>query len=232
MVKANLSVPDYYEALRLPFGATTEAVRTSFRRLAKFLHPDIPKTGSEIEFIRIFSAYQVLSSEKRSSYDELYLKLRSFKEALQQTSQDSAVYLPMDRVEYPTNISTLARKGLMRKGLRTKDRRKFTGIHYDILLQIRPEELGKKVVALIPQTVRVVCGECLGRDPHCSACGGAGTYKSSRNLKVEFSAASLQNGRMFSFDLSKFRPDSFTHFKKKILKVKILVQRKTKSVAA
>lgn len=232
MVKSHLSVPDYYEALRLPFGATAEAVRTSFRRLAKFLHPDIPGTGSELEFIRIFSAYQVLSSDKRKSYDDLYQKLNSFKEALHQSPKEKAVYLTIDRVEYPTNISSLARKGLMKKGLRTKDRRKFTGINYDVLLQIRPEELGKKVVALIPQTVRVVCGDCLGSDLHCSACGGAGTYKSSRNLKVEFSPVSLQNGRMFSFDLSKFRPDSFTHFKKKILKVKILVQRKTKPVAA
>ncbi|BDA77407.1 molecular chaperone DnaJ [Leptospira kobayashii] len=224
--KNNPPFPDYYETLELPYGATAEAIRTNFRRLAKFFHPDVPFTGSEETFIKIFTAYQTLSSQARTKYDEIYKKYQAARFLQKQVSLSAPIVLPPSRVTFSTGILDLAKRGLMRKGFRTKDRRKVTGINYDIIVHIKEKEAIRRVIALIPLTVRVVCRDCMGGDPHCSSCDGAGSYKSSRNLKVEFPPSTLQNNRLFEFDLSKFRPDSFTHFKKKLLRVKLHIERK------
>ncbi|TGN17361.1 J domain-containing protein [Leptospira idonii] len=217
---------DYYEALELPYGATAEAIKSNFRKLAKIFHPDNTETGSEESFLKILSAYQVLSTGKRSVYDEIYKKIQAARFLKEQVSLSSPIILPPSRVSFSTGILDLAKRGLMRKGFRTKDRRKVTGINYDIIIRIKERETFRRIIATIPLTVRIVCRDCMGGNPHCPACNGAGSYKSSRNLKVEFPPSTLQNNRLFEFDLSKFRPDSFTHFKKKLLKVKLQIEKK------
>lgn len=216
-------VPDYYQALQLPFGASAEAIKQSFRRLAKTHHPDIPETGSKLEFQKILSAYQVLSSSKREGYDELYRKLHARARLNQHAMSNPMVELANDRIQFPTTIYELARRGLMRKGFRTRDRRRFTGIHYDLVIHILPEELSRRVLVSVPLTVRSICQICYGSDLNCPSCNGSGSHKSSRKIKIEFTPGSMQNGRIFELDLSRFRPDPWTHFKKKTLIVKLQV---------
>jgi molecular chaperone DnaJ len=222
--------PDYYEVLELPFGATAEEIRTSFRRIAKIIHPDVPITGSEPRFIQVFTAYKLLSSTKRSLYDESFKKFRAAEFIKQAIYKSAPIVLPPSRISFSTGILELAKKGLMRKGFRTKDRRKVTGINYDIIVNIKEKEIMRRVIATIPLTARIVCQDCMGSDLHCPACDGAGSYKSSRNLKVEFPPSTIQDHRIYEFDLSKFRPDSYTHFKKKSLRVMIHIS-KNSSVA-
>jgi len=226
-MKRNLPpFPDYYEALELPFGATAEAIRSSFRRIAKIFHPDVPGTGSESKFIQIYTAYRVLSSVKRKDYDDSFKKIRAAEFIRAEINRSSPIVLPPSRISFSTGILELAKKGLMRKGFRTKDRRKVTGINYDIIVTIKEREAFRRVIATIPLTVRIVCQVCMGGDLHCPACDGAGSYKSSRNLKVEFPPNTIQDQRIFEFDLSKFRPDVYTHFKKKSLRVMIQISKK------
>jgi hypothetical protein len=60
----------YYATLGVDPDATSAAIHAAYRRKAKILHPDMPKTGNAGAFIRIKEAYEVLSNPlKRSEYD-------------------------------------------------------------------------------------------------------------------------------------------------------------------
>ncbi|MDR2338079.1 MAG: DnaJ domain-containing protein [Deltaproteobacteria bacterium] len=63
---------DYYKILGISNTATTEEIRSAFRKLAKQYHPDINKTkNAEERFKLINEAYEVLSNpDRRSRYDQ------------------------------------------------------------------------------------------------------------------------------------------------------------------
>ena len=65
------SSKDYYETLGIDKSASTQDVKSAFRKLAKKYHPDNKETGDEAKFKEISEAYQVLSDEhKRKTYDQ------------------------------------------------------------------------------------------------------------------------------------------------------------------
>lgn len=200
---------DCYKILSVPFGASTEQVKKRFRELAKKFHPDNQITGEEAFFKKVLHAYNMLTvKESREKYDLIYL-------------HKFHLVIPAARVIFPGSITHLARKGLLRKGLRNKDREKYTGINYDFCLLLKKEEIGKRITANIPLTVRILCPVCFGSDVYCGSCGGKGNYKGFRFLKLFFESEMIQHNRIYEFELSRFRPDRFVHFKKKTLKIKI-----------
>jgi len=81
MIRANhpeATVPvefkDYYDVLGVPRNASGEAIKKSFRKLARQHHPDVAKDkkGAEEKFKELNEANEVLSDpEKRQKYDEL-----------------------------------------------------------------------------------------------------------------------------------------------------------------
>ena len=67
------SLPNYYSVLGLSPNATSEEIKTSYRKLAKEWHPDRKKMNSEKKMAEINQAYETLSDEKlRKEYDKFY----------------------------------------------------------------------------------------------------------------------------------------------------------------
>ena len=206
-------IPDFYKLLNLPFGSTNDLIKKNFRDLAKTYHPDNRDTGSSEKFLLIHNAYTILSSNQREKYDIIYKKIYQ--------KNKNTFLLPQNRIIYTTSMSKLAKMGLMKSGLRRKDRLRFTGVFHDLDILVKESEKKFKVIVKLPLIVRILCPDCMGSRIFCDVCGGIGTYKSTRNLQVTFEPHLLENGRIYELELSRFRPDKFIHFKKKYLRVRI-----------
>ncbi|KAL1215570.1 Chaperone protein dnaJ 11 [Cardamine amara subsp. amara] len=70
-----------YEILEVPLGATSQDIKSAYRRLARICHPDVAgsdrknSSSSADEFMKIHAAYCTLSDpEKRSVYDRRMLR--------------------------------------------------------------------------------------------------------------------------------------------------------------
>jgi DnaJ-class molecular chaperone len=61
---------DPYAILGVPRNASDDDVRRAFRRLAKELHPDLNRSGTDERFKKVSSAYEILGDpEKRRAFD-------------------------------------------------------------------------------------------------------------------------------------------------------------------
>ncbi|PJZ68090.1 molecular chaperone DnaJ [Leptospira perolatii] len=215
----NRNFVDHYRILGIPPGAELELIKARFRKLAKVFHPDNPGTGSSEIFLKIIRSYQVLiQPEERKRFDHEFFE---FQKASQASPSKNYFKIPASRIVFSTQAVEFAKRGLLKAGLRNRDRRKYSGIFHDIRIRVTEQELAGRIRAEIPLVVRVLCPNCRGSDLYCDSCGGKGTYKSFRYLRFGAEPGTLVPGKIYTIDLSGFRPDPFTHFKKQSLKVKI-----------
>ena len=209
---------DLYRILGCTFYATKEEIKNSFRGRAKIYHPDNRESGDSVVFQKIVRAYEILTHpEKRILYDSLYG--RFFQAGQEEIGVPKRIFLPTDRIVFTSRVSEFAKVGLMRKGYRMKDRTKFKSILFDVILKLEKTDMVSTIVAKIPLTTRVLCPECNGSDIHCASCNGKSYYKSYTNLMVTLPPGYASKHSEMLVNLRKIRPDKFTHFKKKVLKV-------------
>ncbi len=86
-----LSYTDYYEVLGVPRDADQDAIRRSYRKLAREYHPDLNSdSDAEERFKELGEAYEVLSDvEKRERYDRLGARWREAeREAPEESFED------------------------------------------------------------------------------------------------------------------------------------------------
>ncbi|KAF7944384.1 hypothetical protein EAE96_010781 [Botrytis aclada] len=84
-------IPDHYAALGISHNAVAQDIKNAFFALAKTYHPDKNNGGPTKEFIKVRTAYEVLSDkDQRRIYDCQYGKITS--NAGSQTSKTSGNY--------------------------------------------------------------------------------------------------------------------------------------------
>ncbi|MCC6746404.1 MAG: DnaJ domain-containing protein [Deltaproteobacteria bacterium] len=151
------SLPDHYQVLGVPRGATLEQIKAAYRRKALRLHPD--KNASpeaEERFKRCSEAYSVLAdATKRAAYD---------------------ARTQFDHV--PESVSDLLNEllGPLRR------RRNGRDLRYELELTL--EEVAHGARKRISFPVTEVCGACVGRGAApggaeaCPSCQGRGDLRS------------------------------------------------------
>ena len=216
---------DHYGLLGISPVASTEEVQRAFRRLAKIHHPD-KSGGDPLRFHSIYTAYRILSVESsRRRFDEVFFRHRLKKAGLDKnnaTGPARKVFrVGAERFVYPTSVASLAKKGLLRRKFRSRDRRRYLRIDYDLELPLLEREMPGPLRIYVPVVARILCPDCLGSDTDCYACNGKGSYKASRTVRVDLEGG-LSEGQILQLDLSRLRPDGpLSYFKKKTIRIKI-----------
>ncbi|MCR9142675.1 MAG: DnaJ domain-containing protein [bacterium] len=214
---------DHYRILGLDTTVDTDLVKKAFRRLAKQHHPDYAG-GDGLRFLEIYTAYRVLADpERRLLYDRQHRDYR-----LQQAAGETARRrqgpprreIPATRFKFPGDIKSLAKRGLLRRKFRSRDRRFILNIDYDLELLLSPQELASRLRVAVPVIARALCPDCRGSNPQCFACNGRGSYKSSRIIHLDLDGG-LSNGQIIELNLRGMRPGPLSHFKRRTLRLKI-----------
>ncbi|MCB1324006.1 MAG: DnaJ domain-containing protein [Spirochaetales bacterium] len=204
---------DHYTILGIAPGSGAEDIKRAFRGLAKIHHPDVSHDDG-LRFLEIYTAYRVLRDPIERSRHDLQLRLREI------GAQQSVQLVPPSRVKYPGTVVQLARRGLLRRRYRSRDRLRHLKIDFDLEVFLSREELRRPLRVTLPLIARTLCPDCRGSDPDCPACTGRGTYKSSRNVFVHFEGG-LFHGQIIELNLSRLRPAPLSHFKRRKVRVKI-----------
>jgi molecular chaperone DnaJ len=164
---------DYYKVLGLERSATSDDIRTAYRRLAKTYHPDVNKEpGAEERFKEINEAYAVLSDEeRRAAYDRF--------------GHAGLEGIPFDfDMGFGDIFEEFFGFGMGRRQRRRAPRR-GANLRYDIRLDFEEAVFG--VEKQIDFARQEVCPECRGSGAEpgttpirCSTCNGSGEVRQVR----------------------------------------------------
>lgn len=211
------NIIDYYAVLHIPYQAGKELIRSAFCNLIKIYHPDISgKTGEKDKKITdmLIKGYKVLIDDNlRKDYNkQLFSKLKF--------SRKGYIVIPRSRVKYSYSLKDLLLNRLLNKDMRRKDR--LYNIGQDMEIFVTPQELMRGAIAIIELPSRTSCHVCYGENRWCHICNGVGRIPSASHLEVEI-MPDTEDGTVIDVDLMKIKPDRFTNFRMKNLRVKISV---------
>jgi molecular chaperone DnaJ len=171
---------DYYEILGIPKNASTDDIKSAFRKLARQYHPDVSKEpDAEERFKEINEAYGVLSDpQKRARYDQ-------FGRAGLGEMGGMPDYATMDFNDIFEEI--LGGFGFGFGGGGSRSRRPHRGRDLQVRVDLTFEEAVFGVEKSIEVTRNETCGTChgTGAEPgtspqRCSTCGGRGEVRQVR----------------------------------------------------
>lgn len=204
---------DHYAALEIPRTAAGEDVRRAFRRLARVHHPD--RGGEALRFHEIYTAYRLLSNEDDRARFDRQLVLRHVRSIMGQRK-----FIHPSRIVVPTTMAALAKRGLLRKQFRGRDRRMHLRVDYDLELPLGDDELKLPLLVPVPVTLRNICPECRGGDTHCPVCNGRGSYKSGGMFRLNIDGG-LVTGQIIEIRLQGMRPAPLQYYKKSTIRIKV-----------
>ena len=209
------NIIDFYEMLNIPYEAEKADIRSAFCNLVKMYHPDISGRNSDDDRKKvdiIIKGYNVLIDDNlRDDYDKQLFNKRRY-------NQDGYIFLPKTRIKYSISLKDLLMTRLLNKDIKRKDR--IYNFGQDVEIFITPRESRRGVIAFVELPSRTPCPLCYGEDKYCNVCQGVGRIHSSSSLEVKVPPGA-SNGTTIDVDLIKVRPDRFTHFSMRNLRIKI-----------
>jgi len=205
---------NYYDVLNVPFNATEDEIKRSFRKLVKLYHPDISKKLEKEKLNLVLVAYEVLSNEeKRSLFDyEFFGKVYSI--------DDNKIRLSKNRVRYSRALTELAKSGLLKKNFTRRD----WNFHFkhDITIYITPSENSIGCIAVFDLPIKKLCPYCRGSERRCYFCDGIGRINSMQTLEVII-PKDTKHESIIEVDLLKACRVKFASYTLKYVKIKICI---------
>src|ERR1043166_3789966 len=176
----------YYETLGCPKGASIEALKSSYRKLAMQFHPDKNPgdASAEVKFKEINEAYDVLKDDqKRAAYDR-------FGHAAFEGGMGRAGAGGGGPFDFAGSFSDVFEDlfGEMMGG-RTRSRRQYRGqdLRYNLVITLEEAFAGRKSEIKVP--TQVACDACggigceKGHQPEtCPTCAGHGKVRASQGF--------------------------------------------------
>jgi len=208
---------DYYEILNIPYHAEKREIRSAFCNLIKRYHPDISGKNcieNRKKLDIIITCYKILINKDTSvDYKKYLYSKRCF-------SPDGYLYIPKNRIKYSISLRGLLKSRLLKKGIKHKDR--IFNLGQDIEIFITHRENQRGAVAFVELPSRKQCPVCYGDDRFCYVCYGIGRIACTSTLEVKIPPHTA-NGTATDINLMRIKPEKFTSFAMKSLKIKISI---------
>jgi molecular chaperone DnaJ len=194
----------YYLILRLAPGATSEQVRSAYRRRALELHPDLTGFGSE-QFLDLQEAYEVLSDPvRREIYDregeEIPIRRSAVTHPQQTVSAEPLVPSrptgELDRISlfrsfetFSPSLEEVFERLWSNFNVQTRPKaERLESLNVEVPLSPEQAFVGGEVRILVP--ARLVCQACRGRGSigtyECTHCEGHGAVTDEYPVTVRY----------------------------------------------
>jgi molecular chaperone DnaJ len=222
---------DYYLILRLTPKATTEEIRSAYRRRAIELHPDLSGSTSDL-FLELQEAYYVLSDPmRRASYDrdakEIPIRRADAARPVEtvirrrHSAEPLVPRQPVDRFEevsilrsfetFNPSFDEMFDRLWSNFELVTRPKaEQLESLTVDVVLSPQEAFAGGQIRILVP--ARMVCQACNGRGgvgPYqCWRCAGHGALTDEYPVMVSYPAA-LQQDYIVRLSLDRFGIENF-----------------------
>lgn len=204
---------DYYDVLGVSRSASTDEIKTAYRKLARKFHPDLNPgdKAAEESFKEIQEAYDVLSdSGDRELYDEYVENWRAVKQSggasAAGTGRRPSGYRPTGAGQGGVNFEDFDFSGfgggggagfdifeeMFNRSRTGRSRRASRGQDVEAELELSLEEAHRGVRRTIQLQAAEVCPTCSGTgvkdQKPCPTCGGAGQVLKPKTIEVTIPA--------------------------------------------